>query len=233
MSFSGFSQEKFKATVSMGEVFPLNNFKNTDLNSSVSGYAQNGFTLNVDGDYFIINRLAVTLRFHFGNAPINKDAFKNFLVNDLQGYYPPADTAQFEMNAWQWVTPLIGLKYNYPIVINKVYIEAGAFTGLCFIQIPNQNLIYNDKVNNRLVVSHNIETNCISMPLALNAGIRFKINPTVQLKIAAEYFSARSQYTHESYYQWQNSVEQIEISKTEFNVPIQTVNVTAGLVYSF
>jgi len=227
------AQERFKASVSMGQVYPLSEFKKTDFTSTKAGYAQTGFTLNVDGDYFLHNRFSVSLRFHLGNAPINQLQYKERMVGELHDYFSKSDTVQYDINYWQWISPLIGCKFNYPIVLNKIYVEAGIFTGINFIQIPDQNLIYNDKANKQIVVSQNVEKNDISVPFAFNAGFRFRINETVQLRINSEYFSTKAKYNHVSYYEKNNSSEKVEIDKYKLNVPIQTLNATIGLIYNF
>jgi hypothetical protein len=227
------AQEKFKVGISMGQVYPLNEFKSIDPAKATAGYAQTGFTLNVDGDYFLHNRFSVSLRFHFGNVPINQPEFKKKLNNELSSYFLANDTVQYDINYWQWVSPLIGCKFNYPIVLNKVYVEAGIFTGVNFTQIPNQNLVFNDKANKQLVISQNVETTDISIPISCNAGFRFRINETIELKVNAEYFQTKTSFNHVNYVKKDNSEVKTEISKDEYHIPIQTLNATLGLVYSF
>jgi hypothetical protein len=227
------AQEKYKVGISMGQVFPLNDFKSNDPSSNKAGYSQTGFTLNVDGDYFIYNRFSLSLGFHFGNAPINQSEFKKKLNDELKDYFSENDTVQYDINYWQWASPLFGWKFNYPIVLNKVYVEAGMFTGICFFQIPNQNLVFNDKGKNQLVISQNVETSFISIPFCFNAGFRFRINKSIELKINSEYFQTKANYTHVSYSEKYNSNEKIEIANYKFKVPVQTINATIGLVYNF
>jgi hypothetical protein len=228
-----FAQEKFRASISMGQVYPLGRFSSIDQTSKQSGYARTGFTLNIDGDYHIHNRLAVSLRFLFGNSQINQTEFRKFLNNELSGYISSTDTIQYNINYWQWASPMVGLKYNYPIIINKFYLEVGAFTGVNFVQIPDQNLYFNDYINKRAIVSQNVGFSDITLPLAVNAGLRFRINPQMQLKLNAEYFYTKTSIDHVSYYQLTNSIEQVEIEKYQFDVPIQSLNISLGLVYNF
>jgi hypothetical protein len=227
------AQENFKVGITMGQVYPLNEFKSTDNSSTKSGYAQTGFTLNVDGDYYIHNRFSFTLRFHLGNAPINQSAYKEKLNTELKDYFSAEDTVRYNINYWQWATPLVGFKVNYPIVLNKIYIEAGIFSGVCFIQLPDQNLIFNDKKNKQFIISQTIENTDISIPLVINGGFRFRINNSVQLKLNAEYFQTKANYNHVSYIEKEGTTERTEIKKYELNAPIQTLNASLGLVYSF
>jgi hypothetical protein len=233
ITYTGYTQDKFRTSLTMGQVYPLGTFSSTNHFSNTSGYAQTGFTLNIDGDYHLNNRLDASLRFHFGNSPIDQVEFSKRLSNELAGYVSGTDTVQYAISYWQWASPMVGLKYNYPIIINKVYVEVGAFTGISIIQLPDQNLIFNDKVNKQFIVSQTIDNTNISLPFAINGGFRFRINQQVQLKINAEYFRTKANYEHVSYYQLENTTEQVEIKKSEFDVTIQTLDITAGLVYNF
>jgi len=217
----------------MGQVYPLNEFKSIDPASTKAGYAQTGFTLNVDADYFLHNRFSLAVRFHFGNAPINQNEYKKHISSELQEYFSEIDTVQYDINSWQWASPLIGCKFNYPIVLNKIYAEAGIFTGVSFNQIPDQNLVFNDKKNKQLIISQNVEDSDISIPLAFNAGFRFRINKLVQFKVNAEYFQTKINFNHLSYTKRESSDVINEIAKNEYTIPVQTLNVSVGLVYSF
>ncbi len=230
------AQSDFKFGISMGPVISLGDFNNTDDNTFNSGYAKTGFSLTVDGDYYIHNRVSISAAFHFGNAAIDGSKYSNRLYNELSAYLPPieekSEDVKFSINEWLWAAPIIGVKYNYPLSINKIYVEAGAFSGVNFTQIPDQNLFYPDHKNNREILSQNIEDKDISIPILLNAGIRFKINEKIQFSIRSEYYYTRAVFTHVSYIKIDNSVENTELFKNSFSVPIQTINFKAGLIYN-
>jgi hypothetical protein len=233
VAITGFTQDKFRASLSMGPSYPIGKFSSTDLSSKSAGYAQSGFALTIDGDYYLHNRVAVTLLFHFGNSPIDQSAFSERLIHELAGYVTATDSVQFDINYWQWASPMVGLKYNYPIILNKFYFEVGAFTGMNFVQIPDQNLFFSDDKNKRIIVSQNVGSTDITFPVALSAGFRYRINPKMQFKLNAQYFNTNTSFEHVSYYQLENNIEKVEIEKYNISVPIQTLNVSAGLVYNF
>lgn len=230
------AQSDFKLGISMGPVIPIGEFQNTDDISYNSGYAKTGFSLTVDGDYYIHNRVAVSAAFHFGNSAIDGVKYSNRLYNELTAYLPPiednTDDVKFTINEWLWTATLIGVKYNYPISINKVYVEAGVFSGINFTQIPDQNLFYPDDKNDREIISQNVEERDISIPVLINGGVRFKINERIQFNIYSEYYYTRADFTHVSYIKLDNSVENTEIFNNSFSVPIQTINFKAGLIYN-
>jgi hypothetical protein len=227
------AQNKFNASVYMGPVIPISDFKNTDHNLTNQGYAETGYTLSFDGDYFLHNRVAVSLRFHFGNSPVNQGKFIERLHSELSEYYSKTDTVKYDINFWQWATPLLGIKVNYPIVLNKIYIEAGVFSGICFLKIPEQNMFFNDVKNKQYLISQNIEKDQITLPLNFNAGMRFRVNQKVDLRINAEYFMTETSYTHVHFLDIEAGKELVEIDNYKFNTTIQTINATIGLTYHF
>ncbi|HNW51405.1 MAG TPA: hypothetical protein PKH79_10000 [Prolixibacteraceae bacterium] len=227
------AQEKFKASISMGPVFPLGEFKSADINSAKAGYAQSGFTLNVDGDYFINNQFSFSMRFHFGNASINQSGNTKQLYSGLKKYYNTSDTTEYDISFWQWASPQIGCKFHYPLVVNKLYLEAGAFTGISINQIPDQNAVYKDVKKDQLVISQNDGNNDISMPLSLCAGCRIQISKTMQCKVNLEYFRTNITYSHSIYTQSSETSNKTFISGSDYKIPIQTFDASIGLVYSF
>jgi hypothetical protein len=228
------AQEKFKTAISMGQVFPLGEFNSIDITSAKAGYAQRGFTLNIDGDYFINNQFSVSMRFHFGNAGINRSGNGKLLYNGLQNYFTSGnDTLEYDINYWQWASPQIGCRYHYPIVLRKLYFEAGIFTGISINQIPDQNAVYKDVKNDQLVISQNDGNNDISVPLSLCAGCWFQITKVMQFKVNLEYFRTSINYSHSIYTQSSESSYKTLISSTNYTIPIQTLDLSVGLVYGF
>lgn len=227
------AQEQFRASLSMGPVIPLGKFSSANITSTKSGYGQSGFNLNIDGDYYIDNRFAVTLRFLFENSTIDNSNYQKFLKTELSDYISATDTVHYDINYWQWTSPMVGIKYNYPIVMNKLYIETGIFSGINFLQIPDQNLLFTDETNKRTIISQNVGTTDITIPLAVSCGLRYRINPKMQLKLNAEYFRTKTSFEHVSYYQNENTTDQKVIKKYTSAIPIQTLNLSLGLVYNF
>ncbi len=233
--FPCFPQSKFKVDISMGPVFPLGKFKSTDNSSLNSGYSKNGFSLSIDGDYYLHNRVSITGRFLFGTTTIDGSKFSSRLYNELSNNLPPIESSEdvkFIINDWLWAAPLLGIKYNYPIIINKFYFEIGAYTGVSFNQIPDQNLYYHNITDKHEILSQNIEQKDISIPLVLDGCLRYKINERIQFKISAEYFNSRANYTHISYMRNEGSTELHEINKNSFSVLINTLSLRAGLIYN-
>ena len=235
LSHLSFGQSKVNIGISMGPIFPLGNFSSVNNNTLSAGYSESGFNLAIDADYFLHNRFALSAKLLFGTTTIDADAFSIRLNNELSDYMNlknEENKVNYDINYWQWSSPMIGAKYNYPILINKTYVEIGAYTGVNFTQIPDQNLSYLDSENKREIISQNDTDKDISVPLSFTCGIRFKIREKMQVRINADYFYTKANYTHVNYIKGGNVTQRDEISKEQFSVPIQTISTSVGLIYT-
>ena len=216
----------------MGSVVPVGEFKSIDNGAFDAGFAETGFTLSFDGDYYLHNRFAVTGRFYFGMSGINEAESYQWLKNNLGSYFIE-DSVRTTIGFWQWSAPMVGMKYNYPVVLNKLYIETGIFSGLNITPIPALQMKVIDDTNKRIVYSENILKNSFSVPLMADAAIRIIFNQNMQLKLHAGYYQAKTKHQHVSYYLNENA-ETIteELSKTDFNVPIKAINLGVGFIYT-
>jgi len=234
IGFNGFSQNEFRVGISMGPIFPLNNFKSADYQNLSSGYSESGYSLNFDGDYYFHRRLAVSARFNFGLTSMNKVAVADWLDVEMTGYLNNnTENNLYSIDYWQFSSPLLGLKYNYPIVVNKFYFEIAAFSGLSIVQTPNQNLKIIDEVNKQAVYAENINSKTITAPLMFDGGFRYVANNNIQFKLQASYFQTKSEYEHINYIVKENSVEvSEELHRSKIIVPIQTLNFSIGIIYN-
>lgn len=231
-STTAFSQDKFFASVSMGKVFPFDQFASSNLESKNSGFSKDGFNLSIDGDYQLHRRWAASLRLNLMNTTFNEESVIQLLKNEMSSFAKATDSVQFDISYWLWISPMVGVKYNYPIIINKLYVEAGIFSGINFVQIPDQNVYFNDKEKERTVFSQNMGETDITFPLAANIAFLYRLNKRMQLKISSEYFSTRTAFDHKTFYRMNKGTEAVELSGYHVNVPIKTMNITLGLVYN-
>ncbi len=234
VSLISFGQNGFKVGIAMGSVMPLNQFKSTDISSNASGYSENGVSLNFDGDYYIHNRLAMTLRLNFGMTSIDEPSVIKRLESDATGYFSTEkENNTYKISYWQWSSPMLGVKYNYPILINKLYIETGIFTGISLTQIPEQNLTIMDEVNKQMIYSENIGTRSTAVPFMADLALRYALSKQLQLKFSTSYFQTKADYEHFTYTVDKDATEiSKEINRYEVSVPLETLNFSIGLIYS-
>jgi len=229
------AQSPFRASVSMGLSKPLKPFSNIEMTSPDAGFARQGFVLNVDGDYFLHKRFALSGRLLVSTHPIDESAYNTKLDKEVEAYKP--DSARniiYNAGNWLWISPLIGAKYNYPLVLNRAWIEGGVFTGIQFTSVPDQYLMVDDEVKKRMVISENLERSDISFPLVIEGGLRVKINELTQLNMKLSYYRSKAKYTHVSYLSDYNGIQIGErIKETRQEIPIQNLQFAVGLTYLF
>lgn len=232
LSFGTFAQNPVKVSLTMGSAIPLAEFKSSDNSKLDAGFSNKGFILNIDADYYLHNRLCLSGRFHFGMSDIaDKPAF-NWMKSNLGNNFFE-DSIKTNYGFWQWSAPLLGAKFNYPLIINKLYIETGLFSGFAITQIPILYIELNDIDTARKIFSQNITKSVYSMPFMADLSLRLILNDRIQLKIQSSYFQTATNHQHTSYFSNLNTPKiNNEIKTVNLKVPIKTINLSAGLVYT-
>jgi hypothetical protein len=226
------AKKKYHVSLSMGSVMPIAEFGINNPLSNTSGFAKPGFTMNFDGDYFIHNRLALSARFHFGQTTTDNAATHQRLINVSTTYINENnDSLRNNIGNWYWSSPLVGIKVNYPIVLNKIYIDGGIFSGLNISHPSVQRIRIINKTTKKETYSENNSNAVYSTPIMLDAGVRVIISKSIQLKVQSSYYRAKSNYEHYIYSitPGASNIEELE----SFNVKqtIETINLYFGLIY--
>ncbi|MFA9390630.1 MAG: hypothetical protein ACERKD_12530 [Prolixibacteraceae bacterium] len=227
------AQGDFRVGISMGSVIPVHEFKNNDYKNLPAGFAQSGFNLSFDGDYYFINRMAVSARFNFGMSSMDKVAVSDWLDNQMADYLnSELDKNLYSIDYWQWSAPMLGLKYNYPLVLNKLYLEVAGFSGLSIVQTPSQNLKIIDTENKQSIYSENIAGKSLSVPFMFDAGFRYLAADNIQLKLQAGYFQTQVSYEHVNYIV-KDEANEIwkELKRNQQKVPLKTLTLSIGIIY--
>lgn len=228
-----FSQNDFKVGLYMGSVQSLGEYKSINNDDLNAGFAQSGFCLNFDGDYFISHRFAFSARFHFSLSAFNDAEVAKWLKQEVDEYFIDDTLALKSIGYWQWSSPLIGFKYNYPIVINKLYVEAGLFSGLSIIPTPIQSLKIDDIYEKREIYSENISKTDLAVPIMFDIGLRARFNENIQLKIQTSYYYSKTSYQHINYIVNESSPLKPEtLSIHDIDVPLKTLSISMGIIYT-
>lgn len=222
-----------RATISMGTSTPLKPFSSRDFSDSHAGFANQGFVVNVDGDFFLNNRFALTGRMHLNNNPIDQASYFTKLDHDVLSYMPDSSkNAFYNEGNWLWIAPMAGIKYNYPLILNKAWVEVGLFSGVQFSKIPDQNMVVEDEVTKERIITKNLERSDIVFPLAIEGGLRMNINRLTQLSLKAAYYHSKVDYTHVSYKVDANGAQVGEtINQVNQSVQTNSLQFTLGLSY--
>lgn len=228
------AQDKFKVGISMGNVTPIGDFGSIKFPSPNSGFAQPGVSLNFDGDYKLHNRISLTGRLNFGMASMNEKAIGDWLESNMFDFLSEDSEKNLaSIDYWQWSSPMIGAKYNYPIIINKLYFETGVFTGISIVQTPDQNLTIIDEVNKKQIFSENVEPTTTSVPFMADVGFRYVLNENMQIEVKSSYFQSKAKYDHVEYESYFDSPDiNKEYGRTTMEIPIKTINISVGIIYT-
>ncbi|MDA3880470.1 MAG: hypothetical protein PF436_08785 [Prolixibacteraceae bacterium] len=231
LSVSTKASERFHASMSFGAGFSSGIFKQISPLADDAGYAKSGFTMNVDGDYYLHNRIAVSARLHFGQAAIDKIPAFNWLKTKTSEYSPLSDSVRTKIGYWQWTSPMLGIKANYPLILNKLYLEGGIYSGLSITSNPQHYLRIIDKENQKEVISETTAGKQYSIPLMVDGGLRMKLNSSIHLKLYGSFYQSNSNYEHIIYSNSQNSDNIQHIGEFDIAKKITTINVYAGIIY--
>jgi hypothetical protein len=228
---NAWSQSPFQVGISMGPTIPQAEFKKTLANSNNSGYAISGFSLNVDADYYLSDFLAVTARFNYANAGINKNALIENLDARMANYLIE-DKTRYDIGAWNWNTLGVGFKANIPLVRNRFSAVAGFFPGLSIPYVPGMDMKINDEDNNMEYVSQSIKETHISFAWMTDLSFHFQINSQMQLLLRSSYYQSNIEFNHISYTRKKNlnEIDQLLDDKL-FQIPIKTISTTIGFIY--
>lgn len=228
---NAWSQSPFQVGISMGPTIPQTEFKQTTANSNNSGYATSGFSLNIDGDYYLNDYFAVTARFNYANAGINKNALIETLDARMADYLIE-DQTRYDIGAWNWNTLGVGFKANISLIHNRFSAVAGFFPGLSIPFVPGMDMKINDEENNLEYVSQSIKKNNISFAWMTDFSLHFRINSQMQLLLRSSYYQSNIEFNHISYTRKKNmnEIDQLLDDKL-FQIPIKTISTTIGFIY--
>ena len=228
---NGWSQSPFQVGISMGPTIPQSEFKQTTTNSNNSGYATSGFSLNVDADYYLNDFFAVTARFNYANAGINKNAIIETLDARMADYIIE-DQTRYDIGAWNWNTLGVGFKANIPLVRNRFSAVAGFFPGLSIPFVPGMDMKIDDEENNLEYVSQSIKETNVSFSWMTDLSFQFQINSQMQLLLRGSYYQSNIEFNHISYTRKKNlnEIDQLLDDKL-FQIPIKTISTTIGFIY--
>ncbi len=229
-SLPAFAQQNF-ASISFGATLPQGDYAAVgDLNSN--GYAKTGGAIKFDAGYFPVTYFGIGASFSFGSNYAERDT----LLNDMIAYIEENASSIIEIpedaeilygsGFWNYINVFIGPHFSIR-ASQKLYFDFRGLAGVSFIRPPDQELRINfDDTNIYTRTSHN----SASFGFLAGAGLRYKLNSNLALKLAADYYQSKSKNTF-SFDLFQGVAEDVPPLDAEFT--IQTVELTIGLAYSF
>jgi len=217
-------------SLSMGATVPTDKFaENTDARTT--GYAESGFTMSFDGNYFLFDLFGISGTANFGmnftdEVKLQDDWF-DYINNLFQGVIiPPDATVDFNSTQWTYVNLMAGPIISIPV--SRFFIELKAKAGLTFIKSPNKNLTVNFT---NIELSSNASGQNLKFGYQFGGGILYMPNRTYGIRLGFDYFNSKANVDLESR---EDDGLGVPVVKTEvLHIPITAMHFTAGLAYSF
>lgn len=229
-SLPAIAQQNF-ASISFGASLPQGEYASAEDLSS-NGYANSGGAIKFDAGYFPVSYFGIGASFSFGSNYAERDTLLNDMVTYIEENasnlidIPEDAEVLYGSGFWNYINVLIGPHFSIR-ASQKLYFDVRALAGVSFIRPPDQELNINfDDTNIYTRTSHN----SASLGFLAGAGIRYKLNSNLALKLAADYFQSRSKNTY-TFDLFQGVAEDVPPLDAEFS--LRTVELTLGLAYSF
>ena len=230
LSFPAIAQQNF-ASISFGASLPQGDYATTgDL--SMNGYARSGGAIKFDAGYFPVSYFGIGASFSFGSNYAERDTLLRDMVTYIEENaaniidIPEDADILYGSGFWNYVNVFIGPHFSIRAT-QKLYFDFRGLAGISFIRPPDQELRINfDDTSIYTSTSHN----SVSFGFLAGAGLRYKLNSNLALKLAADYYRSKSKFTY-NFELFRDVAEDVPPLDSEF--PIKTVELTVGLAYSF
>lgn len=223
------AQQNF-ASISFGATISLDDYAATgDLSSN--GYARTGGAIKFDGAYFPVSYLGIGASFGFGSNYVLRDSLVNDMVayiEDNTGAIDIPDDAEilYGSGFWNYFNLFVGPHFSIR-ASQKLYFDFRALAGLSIIRPPDQELTITYDGNS---IYNRTDYSSAAFGWTAGGGVRIMLNSNLALKLSGDFVQTKSKNTY-TFGLYEGIIEDIPPLDAEFF--IRTVEVTAGLAYSF
>lgn len=224
------AQQNF-ASISFGTAIPLGNYGLTgDLSSN--GYARPGGAIKFDAGYFPVSYFGIGGSFSFGS----NFAIRDSLLKDMTTYIEenaasiieiPGDAEiRYGSGFWNYINLFIGPHFSIR-ASQRLYVDFRGLGGISILLPPDQELSI---VFTGTEIYSRSSKNIVAFGLTAGGGLRYTLNSNIALKLGADFFQSRARFDY-SFNLFRGVAEDVPPLKSDFM--IRTVELTAGLAYSF
>lgn len=219
------------ASISFGASIPQGDYASTgDLSSSA--YANTGGAIKFDAGYFPVSYFGIGGSFSFGSNYANSDSLIADVIayiedNSAGGIDIPEDAeVLYGTGFWNYVNLHMGPHFSIR-ASQLIYFDFRALFGLSIIRAPSQELtiVYDENEFHTRSSYNNV-----AFGLTAGGGMRIMLNSNLALKLSCDYVQTKAKNTY-TFDLLEGVTDEVPPLDAEF--PIQAVEVTAGLAYSF
>jgi opacity protein-like surface antigen len=223
-------QQNF-ASISFGASLPQGDYAATG-NLATSGYARAGGAIKFDAAYFPVSYFGIGGSFSFGSNYASRDS----LLKDMTAHVeenassiidiPNDAEILYGTGFWNNINLFLGPHFSVRAT-QKLYFDFRALAGLSFLRPPDQELsiLFDDTE-----IYSRISNTKLALGINAGAGLRYRLNSNIALKLGADYNQARSKFNY-AFNLFQGVAT--NIPQVESNFFVRTIELSAGLAYSF
>ncbi len=220
------AQENF-VSISFGASLPQGNYAETgDL--AHNGYASTSGAIKFDAGYFPASYIGIGGSFSFGSNYAIKDSLRNdirsHVETSLGGLDIPDSSITYGAGFWNYINLLIGPHFSVRPA-ERLYLDFRILGGLSVIRPPDQELVV--QLEDGSEVYSASSKNAISYGFMGGAGLRYKLNDNLALKLEADYTLARAKFDYTFDFIGQ------DIPTIESDLWVSALELLVGLAYSF
>ena len=229
LGIPAYAQQNF-ASISFGASIPLGDYGLTgDLASN--GYAKGGGAIKFDVGYFPGSYLGIGGSFSFGSNYSIRDSIrndiKNFVIENASSINDiPNDSITYGTGFWNYINLFIGPHFSIRAT-QRLYFDFRVLGGLSILRPPDQELVIH--IDGSEIYS-STSNNKLSYGFMGGAGIRYKLNDRLALKLEADYTLARSSFDYT--FDFLSGLAE-NIPPIESNFWVTAAEFSVGLAYAF
>ncbi len=224
------AQQNF-ASISFGAVLPLGDYASTgDLASN--GYARTGGAIKFDAAYFPVSYFGIGGSFGFGSNYAVRDSFltdlSNYIVDNASSIIDIPDYADVTYGSgfWNYINLFVGPHFSIR-ASQRLYFDFRGLVGATILRMPDQELRINF---DQTEIFSTASRSRLAFGFTAGGGFRYELNSNIALKLAADFFQSRAKFEY-TFDLFKDVAEEVPPISTNF--PVRTVEITAGLAYSF
>ncbi len=224
------AQQNF-ASLSFGTSLPLAAYADEgDL--SATGYAYPGAAIKFDAGYFPVSYLGIGGSFSFGSNLANRDSMLGDMIRHVESHaseplaIPEEEAIMYGSDFWNYISLFTGPQFSLRPA-RRIYLDLRALVGVTVQRPPDQDLQVSFDGTQLLA---RVSNNSVAVGFTAGGGMRFTLNPAIALRLGVDYFQSRSRFGYS--FDLLRGTEE-EIPGIESDLVIRTLELSAGLAYSF
>ncbi|MBN1597493.1 MAG: outer membrane beta-barrel protein [Bacteroidales bacterium] len=223
ISMNSFGQDHY-ISLTFGLTKPLANFGGSSDPDS-KGFALSGFAGDYSGAYFLTDYFGIGGDIKFTSNTLNETKLKDRLDEQLPPEFSGDLEYTYTLGIWKQVALLVGPQLTIPS--DNLTLDIYALAGPNFVMTPDFeiNAQVDETEFNRRLLSQDV-----SFGVDLGIGIRYHLSELYSVRIYSSYFisKAKGEIIKETL---EENEELPVVEKTNFSLPIQSLNIGIGIVY--